>query len=384
MRTVKWNPFLSGVGAVLGGALAASVASADVSSTNPAAIVIFPKIVVGPTTNFPTPADTIVQLSNTSDRPVNVRCFYINANGHCSTTEAICDPSADPAVIQTVCGTGNHCVPGWVETDFAFRLTPKQPVIWLASKGLAKLPLADQPGPRGHFNGGSVPPVPENPMVGELKCVEVGDDERPTDDNDLKGEATIETVGGTDARSYNAIGIQAIDGANNGDNTLVLGQEYNSCPSVLILSHFFDRAVEPAFAGTVTSDLTLVPCSQDLNLQETYKTTVQYLVYNEFEQRFSTSKPINCFTEISLSDIDSRPGPTGNPQSIFGVEVQGTLTGQTIVRGVNDGSDSHGNGLLGVLEEYHNGAYSAAVVAHQRGRRTQNDRVVLPAAQPGS
>ena len=47
MRTVKWNPFLSGVCTVLGGMLLwAGAARADVSSTNPAAIVVYPKIVV--------------------------------------------------------------------------------------------------------------------------------------------------------------------------------------------------------------------------------------------------------------------------------------------------------------------------------------------------
>ena len=62
------------------------------------------------------------------------------------------------------------------------------------------------------------------PLRGELKCIQVGDDELPVDANSLKGEATIETVRGSaiDARSYNAIGIQAIEGANNRDNTLIL------------------------------------------------------------------------------------------------------------------------------------------------------------------
>ena len=48
---------------------------------------------------------------------------------------------------------------------------------------------------------------------------------------------------GIDARGYNAIGIQAITGANDNDTTLILGgedAEYNGCPSVLILDHFFD------------------------------------------------------------------------------------------------------------------------------------------------
>ena len=47
MRTVKWNPFLSGGLLILGGMLLCTgAARADVSSTNPAAILVFPKIVV--------------------------------------------------------------------------------------------------------------------------------------------------------------------------------------------------------------------------------------------------------------------------------------------------------------------------------------------------
>src|SRR5215831_11079853 len=92
MRTVKWNSFLSGVCAVLGGLLVwAGVARAEVTSTNPAAIVVFPKIIVD--TGGSARTDTIVQLTNTAPTPINVRCFYVNANGHCANDgTTICDP----------------------------------------------------------------------------------------------------------------------------------------------------------------------------------------------------------------------------------------------------------------------------------------------------
>jgi hypothetical protein len=383
MRTVKWNPFLSGVSALLGGVMIlAGVAKADVSSTNPAAIVVFPKLLID-TTGSTDRTDTMIQLSNTADNPVNVRCFYVNANGHCSNSPfGICDPYSQ--VVQ--CGSTGFCVPGWQETDFAFRLTSKQPISWRASEGRPDLPLADSPGPKGEFNSGSIPPSPEDPMQGELKCIQVGDDELPVDANSLKGEATIETVtsgGLVDARGYNAIGIQAIEGANNRDNTLVLGTEYNGCPNLLVIDHFFDDAMEPAFGNdTVRSNLTLVPCSQDYNFQAPRQVTVQYLVFNEFEQRFSTSRSVTCFQEIALSDIDTRLGLSDDGFSIFNVNVQGTLTGQTTARGVQNSDPTSGTGLLAVLEEFHSAVYSNAVVAHQRGIRTQADIILLPAAQP--
>jgi hypothetical protein len=394
MRTVKWNPFLSGGLLLLGSVLLwTGAARADVTSTNPAAILIFPKVVVDTRGESGEVTDTIIQITNTADIPVNVRCFWVDANGHCSNSKEICNPVGDPEF--TACGDFEFCEPGWQETDFSFRLTPKQPIFFTASKGLPDLPLSDFPN-NGQFSSGSILPVPEDSFVGELKCVEVDDTEQPTDRNDLKGEATIEEAEAApqeldiDSRGYNAVGVQAISGENDGDDVLVLGQEYNSCPNILILDHFFDDAQEPSATGQfVRTELTLVPCSEDFNLQAPITTVVQYLVFNEFEQRFSTSRSVRCFSEIVLSDIDTRPGPTGDQQSIFNVAVQGTLTGQTLIRGVADSATTYGHGLLAIAEELHRpnpgnsgDELSAAFVTQQRGTRTQKDYIYLPAANP--
>jgi len=368
------------LGALLGLGAFSNGAKADVSSTNPAAILVFPKVVVDSSAGI----DTWVQISNVENQPVNVRCFYVNANGRCSSAPfQVCNPNG-----VNTCNSPGFCVPGWQETDFAFRLTSKQPIVFSVRDGLPNLPLADQPGPKGEFNSGSIPPSPDDPMVGELKCVQVGDDELPVDLNWLKGEATIQTINGSavDARGYNAIGIQAIEGANNRDNTLVLGVEYNGCPNLLLLNHFFDDA-RPAVVGspTIRSDLTLVPCSQDFNFQAPRSVVAQYLVFNEFEQRFSTSRSVTCFQEIALSDIDTRPGTADDSFSIFNVNVQGTLTGQTIVRGVQTNDPLRGTGLLAILEEFHtvgSARFSNAGNVHQRGIRRQQDVILLPAAQP--
>lgn len=229
-------------------------------------------------------------------------------------------------------------------------------------------------------------------MIGELKCVEVGADEFPVDSNDLKGEATIEIVSSTptvDIEGYNAIGIQAIPGAvTPQDNTLILGQEYNACPASLILDHFFDDA--PVLDSTVRTALTLVPCSEDFNTQLPITTVVQFLVYNEYEQRFSTSRSMTCFAELFLSDIDTRLGDLNDNDavSIFNIGTEGTLTGQTVIRGVANPTNPAGNGLLGVVHEFHQlggpggPIYSAAYMLDMRGTRTQNDVIQLPPASP--
>ncbi len=398
MRTVKWNPFLSGVCALLGGLfLYGAAARADVSATNPAAIVVFPKIVF----NSHNGVDTVIQLTNTAPNPVNVRCFYVDANGHCSNDPSrICNPEGSKNETLDSCfdetpplGTIVSCRPSWNETDFSFRMTAKQPLVWTVGLGLAgeDLPLADS-GADG--NSGSISAVPEDPMVGELKCVEVGDDDLPIASNDLKGEATIEHVfvdgpPFADIRAYNAIGIQAKTQDDPKDNTLVIGREYNACPNILLMDHFFDDAFEPAAGDTVRSDLTLVPCSEDFNLQAPIKTTVQFLVYNEFEQRFSTSTSVQCFREIHISDIGTRPGPSDDRSSIFNVNIGGTLNGQALIRAVADSDTDHGHGLIGIVEEFHgHGTYgnfvpqfSDAFSLQERGERTQLDVLKLPGTE---
>jgi hypothetical protein len=103
---------------------------------------------------------------------------------------------------------------------------------------------------------------------------------------------------------------------------------------------------------------------------------------------------LNCFRETPLSDIDTRPrslsdtlaSSTGDYRSIFNVNVQGTLSGQTRIRGTLSNSEEHGNGLIGVAEEFHRSSEadldtvvgSAAYNIHQFGVRQENDRVRIP------
>ncbi len=365
MRTGKWV----GVGLAFASAVilqTATVANADVTSDRAAAILLYPKVITDATNGV----DTVIQVSNTSNDPVILWCFYVDANSHCSGNERVCDPISNPCAPAE-----GLCIPGWIETDFRVILTPQQPLAWLASSGLANgdLPLDGifRQGIRGSTNAGTrVPPVAEDPFLGELKCVVVDEDEHAVARNVVKGEATIvASAGDLDVEKYNALGILAIEGDANGDKDLVLGgdsNEYNGCPNVLIVDHFFDFATNPVSGGTIFTDLTLVPCQQDLLNQIPGGSVAQYLVFNEYEQRFSTSTPIQCFFERQLSSIDTR-----NPvRSIFSVFVAGTLTGQTRIRGV-------GSGLVGVVREF-SGDRSSAFNLHMQGIRPQADHIVLP------
>ena len=418
--------------------LLAPRAGADVGSDRAAAIIVFPKLLADTDQGL----DTFIRISNTSDREISLLCFYVNVTPKCSLPSHSCFP--DPDDCEEADGT---CFPQWQESDFRIRVTARQPVGWLVSEG-ARVNCTFLPGTcanddsqscqvdrdcglgnhcvvppcfplDGTFRIGrpfgrtesnidsAVIPAPEDPFVGELKCVAVDENIAPVPRNDLKGEALIgrrTPEGIVDVAGYNALGIPAIAGTGNRDSTLVLGgqqAEYQGCPNILILDHFFDGGVDPlipnlcradntcsisgtacedeadcqnecgpggscaisgnscdtdadcsALVGQVRlgTDLTLIPCTQDLRTQnpDLSKTTAQFLVFNEFEQRFSTSRTVNCFKESRLSNLDTPQ----NERSIFSAGVAGTLTGQTRIRGVDQGAPDHGNTLIGVAEEF--------------------------------
>ncbi len=320
-------------------ALTVSSAQAETYSDTGAAVLIWPKIVVDETT------DTLVQISNQAGVASFAHCFYVNANSRCTNTGATCETSAE-------CeddGFFGACLPGWIEVNFDIFLTPDQPLAWAASTGLSgsQTPC---PGGLGAIcsgnQGTSVPPVGEVPFIGELKCIQ-GDpvtrlpfvcDGTPACRNDLEGSATVtEVEGDIDPARYNAVGLRTTD-FNNGDNVLVIGganaPEYQPCSQVLVFNHYFDGAVDP-ISGTAVAEteLSLVPCTQDFLLQQVPRVTAQFLVYNEFEQRFSTSRLVECLLDSEISQIDT----TQPSRSIFSAAVSGTVAGQTRITGVGGG-----------------------------------------------
>jgi hypothetical protein len=397
VRWAGWTVAIATALVISGG----QVVRADVQSDRPAAIVVYPDIDVDVDHNV----DTVIRLANTNQSSAILAwCFYTDANSHCSGGSAdgqVC--TSDPGVCE-----GGFCVPSCQETDFRIQLTAGQPIEWRASAGLADSDLPLQNGVCQHnplrgcgsdadcnpFPGGSctqsnagtrIPPVPETFFEGELRCIEIDAKGVPLASNDLKGEGILETATTTnlDVASYNAIGIQATGTPSGATNELVLGgstPEYNGCPNYLILDHFFDGATDPvpnSNENEITTDLVLVPCSTDFLRQIPGAAVVQYLVFNEFEQRFSTSKATRCFQEIQISNIDT---PQNN-NSIFNVNVAGTLTGQTRINAIGVSSPPPNaaipSGLLGIAVEHHE-TRSAAFNLNQQGARDAADTITVP------
>jgi hypothetical protein len=372
----------------------------NVASDRAAGYVVFPKVLVDSSDLFTQGrrVDTLIQLTSTAvpsgtDTGCRVvQCFYVDATKHCT------NGSNGPCRTNTDCAPGGTCgLPtDWQETNFFVVLSGSQPVGWSANSGGSVPADADS-----CAGGQSIPGAPEAFFVGEVKCVEVDGSAvtgplattgTPIYANELKGEATIYDVGkgtpgGVDVRAYNGIGIPAMStsgapiahtcaggtkqgvgcakdadcpggaceiamclGSNPSTGALCPAATHASCPSTLILNHFFDNLeAVPNFY----TDLTLVPCSEDLTMTgvaATPATTAQLSVYNEFEQRLSASLNVTCFKEIRLSNIDQ---PLANEAaSIFSISVEGTLTGQTVIRPVIGTELNVAHGLLGVAEEF--------------------------------
>jgi hypothetical protein len=397
--------------AVVAAVAIASNAQAISTSDRPTSILTWPKIVVDIAGRFnnAVPVDTLVTLANTDTANMTqAHCFYVNANSHCADNPArVCRTSADCVTTANVA----ECIPGWDETDFDINLTQEQPLNWYAQSGLQRgqFPLE---GPfvclgsniaceddafcvsLGYAGGcdnkqsnlhSGIPPVAEDPFIGSLTCIQfnTGTDApeaRLDRDNMLIGDATILRGGITapvDVSKYNAIGLGNI--ANDGNSTLGLnGVEYQACPATLILSHLFDGATDPLTASnaTVQTSLTLMPCGNDFATQTPGRTTAQFLVFNEFEQRFSTSRTVDCLLNTNISSIDTRVPA----RSIFATGVAGTIGGQTRIRGVGNNS-STGNALIGVAEMRTSTGLTPPGTSgynlHQQGS-SSGDTIILP------
>lgn len=230
----------------------------------PAALVVYPLVQTSAT------VETRLELVNLSNLSVSVYCFYV--------TSVTCN-----------------------ELGFRLALTPQQPVSWLASTGL---------------NGGGIRLAPPFTGEGELKCVVATQSGDPAAHNVLQGRAIVtdtnlQTVG------YNANAFRRLSPGPYTGAIRLDGIQYESCPDRL---HF--QALTSQSGSD--SELVLVPCSEDLLNQVAASTAVQFAVINEWENSFSGSIPLNCYSRRRFSTIPPLRRSTA-----------GTETVHAIVRGVD-------------------------------------------------
>jgi hypothetical protein len=361
----------------------------DVSIERSGSIIVFPKVVWDGT------RDTIIEITNTSNNMLHARCFYVNA----APLNPLFPPGpANPAQCN--------------ETDFDIWLTLQQPTHWVVSEGrstfVSGLGYAGWDSMNeGGFSPGLIPPVTLG-FIGELKCVQVDASDVPLRANALKGEATIRSRDG-DVSEYNAIAFQgnADMTFSEGDpNDLMLDLttahvgEYSACPDTLLFNHFAQGASDLVInqlgdcsdvctagptpgksctvdsncgtggtcggpcPGPISTELTLVPCSENIENQAWGSVTVWFSIFNEFEQPFSMSVTVNCFLNLFLDQI---PPPGFNNLSY---KVLGTLGAYTRIN-PNPGN----GGVIGVAEEFRSATGGSARTAaaifnlHTEGNR---------------
>ena len=315
MRTGKWNAILTGAcGIVAAVGMVAASAHADVTTEKGSSILVFPKVRAN--ANY----DTVIEITNTGNSMVHAQCYYVND------------------------------LQEWSKIDFNIWLTKQQPTHWVVSTGRRFDPTCGFGEDCSGFAPGLVPPVPD--FEGELKCVEVTESGEPITGNHLKGIATLVAVTdgtefGSDSRTagdistYNGVGIEGNPNAVPSNPLLLDGDTYEACPERIVLNYFASGADDPVATGaSVFTELTLVPCSQDFETDTPGEVTIQFVVYNEFEQRFSASTTIDCFLNVEVSGIDTTTTPAN---SVFSRPVLGTDVASAVIMPI----PGHG-GLLGL------------------------------------
>lgn len=313
MCVIKRNPWLFGLGVLLAVLVVyGGHARADVTTDQSGSVVVFPKVIADGT------RDTIIQIANKGNLGTSAHCIYVNNVGTCSITGELCYVDLDCPVQMS--GT-NACAHVCTENDFDIDLTGQQPTLWDVGLGRRIDPTDGFPG----IDPGLViqPPLP---FRGELLCVEVDATNLtgapdPVSGNHLTGEAclfndTMDPDEGSAVSDYSAVTVQAGNQDAFAQDLNLNSTEYNACPGSLIMNHRKENAPDdfPLTTGTIETQLTLVPCTQDLlHLpQNRMHASVTFLVTDEMENSFSINAvPVDCMLNMPLGDIQSTPSGLG-------------------------------------------------------------------------
>lgn len=262
---------MTAVAALLALLSAQSAPAASPPQRLPSAVLIWPLVDVEGGGSI---TDTQIELVNLSSRSILLGCIYVT-----DTCNAI---------------------------DFQVRLTPNQPISWLASRGV--------------FSGFTA--VPPFHSTGELKCfVRPDDDVSIAAHNAIQGRAA---VFGSDGQTigYSAVGfLRLVDGPLTNEINLD-GSTYTQCPDE---QHFVFLATETDPPDPASeSELVVASCAEDLQNLVTKPTVIQFQIFNEFEEQFSASTSVTCSARRLLRQVSH----------IFTRAALGTETGHVILRGV--------------------------------------------------
>jgi len=349
MRMKMRNWMVATATAALGSFALAGTAMADLTTEQAGSIVIVPKVM------GTAQRDTLIQITNTGNATAYAHCFYINA-----------------------------AIEGrWIETDFNLVLTKQQPTHWLARSG-RMVNIFDAFGSDGAgFDPGLVPPVPTG-FQGELRCVQTDESGAPLRANKLIGSATLIRIADGDTSKYNAIAVPGNPdaGIGNSDNVLTFDNtdanegEYDACPDTLTINTFSSNVTDPVIDDLgdctngncpIATELTLVPCSQDLERLQQGSATVSIETFDEFEIVRSRTINVDCWFNARLS------------ASVFG----GVFNRDTLAVHARFNPIAGDGGIIGIGEELRTDSDSesawAAYNLHTEGNRFDAARNVTGA-----
>jgi hypothetical protein len=240
-------------------------------------------------------------------------------------------------------------------------------------------------------------------------------DGEPFPGNALKGTATIEDLSSAQISEYNALTVAAnSDVGGNGLNTdkeLRLNWtgtgpgELNYCPASLVFTANAEGVTDAFTGATISTELTLVPCSELLEEDLRAPVRVRFEGYNEFEQPLSIEAfSFDCFLNRRLADLPVSGGGVfvnGN-QDLWKIRISprpinvcysGTNRGNPCTSDANCPGAQTGPGgtllgclpapgVLGVAEEFYSLRGSVGTAAfnlrHEGSRSGFGDIITLP------
>lgn len=307
--------------------LLAGPAAAQPSTDRGGSIVVFPKVIADGS------SDTVLQLTNVSNNVVAASCAYVDG-----------------------------ARPAWDPTRFGVMIGARWTVTWTAARGRnTTMPPLDVPPAAAGFRG-------------ELLCVQVDAGGAPLGGNSLAGQATVHDLATGDVAGYRAVGLRG-SGFNDGDDALCIGDgppdrcligEYDACPGEWILSVPAEGAGAPG--APFATDLTVVPCSQDLAAGQPGTVAIAIAVFNELGQQFRTATEVTCWGDLALADLEG------------GAFSRGTLGSDFAEARLTPASDAGGFLLVaetGRLDGDRRRA-AAAIVPQYRGAAAGADLIVFP------
>jgi hypothetical protein len=240
---------------VFAGVAWVSAAQNVANTSQKGSLLIFPKVEVS------CDSDTIIEINNDYWKPVDCKCYWVDEYQNYE--------------------------------DFMFVITKNQPVWFSARTGQ-----------------GTINAPPFIGQKGELKCWAVdAAGANQISFNHLYGEATIFHYNTQQSLGYNswnftARGVELTKKVGEGGKIYLTGADggYDACPEYLVTDFVATSSPFPLGERTVTgvdTDLTVVPCKQDLRQDRvpTY-TKLKYDIWNEDEVKYTGAyQCIKCWFE---------------------------------------------------------------------------------------